>query len=58
MVGCHGAALNAVRRHLCGLRDRCIAAMLAAQARREGGVGFPSPASQVPDKGRALRASQ
>ena len=29
MVGRHSAALNAVRKHLCGLRDRCIAAMLA-----------------------------
>jgi hypothetical protein len=28
-VGRHGAALNAVGQHLCGLRDRCIAAMLA-----------------------------
>jgi hypothetical protein len=29
LVGRHGADLNAVRKHLCGLRDRCIAAMLA-----------------------------
>ncbi len=25
MVGRHGAAPMAVRKHLCGLRDRCIA---------------------------------
>jgi hypothetical protein len=32
---------------LCGLRDRCIAAMLATrnEPRREGGVDFPSPAN-------------
>jgi hypothetical protein len=28
---------------LCGLRDRCIAAMLATQTRREGGVEPPQP---------------
>ena len=28
---------------LCGLRNRCIAAMLATQARREGGVEPPQP---------------
>jgi hypothetical protein len=37
MVGRHGAALNAVRKHLCGLRDRCIAAMLATLAGRPEG---------------------
>jgi hypothetical protein len=31
MVGRHGAAVVAVRKHLCGLRDLCIAAMLATQ---------------------------
>src|SRR5207244_1620211 len=43
MVGRHGAALYAVRQHLCGLRDRCIAAMLATRTRREGGVEPPQP---------------
>jgi hypothetical protein len=43
MVGRHGAALNAVRQHLCGLRDRCIAAMLATRTQREGGVEPPQP---------------
>jgi hypothetical protein len=28
-VGCHGDAPLAVCKHLCGLRGRCIAAMLA-----------------------------
>ena len=28
---------------LCGLRDRCIAAMLATRARHEGGVEPPQP---------------
>jgi hypothetical protein len=28
---------------LCGLRDRCIAAMLATRSRREGGVEPPQP---------------
>jgi hypothetical protein len=28
---------------LCGLRDRCIAAMLATRTRREGGVEPPQP---------------
>src|SRR5712664_1920547 len=28
---------------LCGLRDRCIAAMLATQTRHEGGVEPPQP---------------
>jgi hypothetical protein len=38
MVGRHGAAPV-----LCGLRDRCIAAMLATQTRHEGGVEPPQP---------------
>jgi len=32
---------------LCGLRDRCIAAMLATQARHEGGVEPPQPGCGV-----------
>lgn len=42
-VGRHGAAPLAVRKHLCGLGDRCIAAMLATQERHEGGVEPPQP---------------
>jgi hypothetical protein len=44
MVGRRGAAPLAVCKHLCGLRDRCIAAMLATQEKepqREGGVEPP-----------------
>jgi hypothetical protein len=37
LVGRHGAALNAVRKHLCGLRDRCIAAMLVTLGGRPQG---------------------
>ena len=36
LVGRHGAAPLPVRKRLCGLRDRCIAAMLATQTRRSG----------------------
>ena len=37
MVVRHGAALVAVRQHLCGLRNRCIAAMLATLGGRPQG---------------------
>src|SRR5437870_6704459 len=37
---------------LCGLRDRCIAAMLATRTRREGGVEPPQPGLRSPRRHR------
>jgi hypothetical protein len=40
---------------LCGLRDRCIAAMLATRTRREGGVEPPPPGLCGPGGHRSSR---
>ena len=45
MMGRHGAEPMAVYQHFCGLRDRCITAMLATESRHQGGVEPPQSGS-------------